>query len=129
LKSERRNLMEEEAKKEETQEAKPEDLKDLKERLERMTATELREMGLGIQGLAGVHAMKKEELLAAIKEAKGIKDEEPAKPKGSKSGGLKQQMASLRKEREEARAANNKAKMSVLKRRIHHLKKKTRKTA
>ena len=38
--------MEEEAKKEETQEAKPEDLKDLKERLEKMTATELREMGL-----------------------------------------------------------------------------------
>ncbi len=37
--------MEEEAKKEETQEAKPEDLKDLKERLEKMTATELREMG------------------------------------------------------------------------------------
>jgi hypothetical protein len=121
--------MEEEAKKEETQEAKPEDLKDLKERLEKMTATELREMALGIEGLAGVHAMKKEELLAAIKEAKGIKDEEPAKAKGSKAGALKQQIASLRKEREEARAANNKAKMSVLKRRIHHLKKKTRKTA
>ena len=126
--------MEEEAKKEETQEAKPEDLKDLKERLETMTATELREMGLGIQGLAGVHAMKKEELLAAIKEAKGIKDEEPAKPKdskagGLKAGGLKQRISSLRKEREEARAAKNRAKMSVLKRRIHRLKKKTRKTA
>jgi hypothetical protein len=126
--------MEEEAKKEETQEAKPEDLKDLKERLETMTATELREMALGIQGLDGVHAMKKEELVAAIKKAKGIKDEEPAKPKGSKAGGLKagglkQRISSLRKEREEARAAKNRAKMSVLKRRIHRLKKKTRKTA
>jgi hypothetical protein len=121
--------MEEEAKKEETQEAKPEDVKDLKERLEKMTATELREVGLGIEGLDGVHAMKKEELLAAIKKAKGIKDEESAKPMESKVGGLKQQIASLRKEREEARAAKNRAKMSVLKRRIHRLKKKTRKTA
>jgi hypothetical protein len=115
--------MEEEAKKEETQEAKPEDLKDLKERLEKMTATELREMGLGIQGLAGVHAMKKEELLAGIKGRH--KDEEPAKPKGSKAGGLKQQITSLRKKREEGNS--NGAKMSVLKRRIHLLK--TRKTA
>jgi hypothetical protein len=121
--------MEEEVKKEETQEPKPEDLKDLKERLEKMTAIELREMGLGIEGLDGVHAMKKEELLAAIKKAKGIKDEEPAKAKDSKAGGLKQQIASLRKEREEARAAKNRAKMSILKRRIHRLKKKTRKTA
>jgi hypothetical protein len=121
--------MEEEAKKEETQEVKPEDPKDLKERLEKMTAIELREMALGIEGLAGVHAMKKEELVAAIKEAKGIKDEEPAKPKDSKATGLKQQMASLRKEREEARTAKNRVKVSVLRRRIHRLKKKTRKTA
>ena len=121
--------MEEEAKKEETQEIKPEDLNDLKERLEKMTAIELREMGLGIEGLAGVHAMKKEELLAAIKEAKGIKEEEPAKPKDPKTGGVKQRIASLRKERDEARAAKNRAKVSVLRRRIHRLKKKTRKTA
>jgi hypothetical protein len=89
--------MEEEAKKEGTQEIKPED--------------------------------PKEELVAAIKEAKGIKDEEPAKSKDSKATGLKQQIASLRKEREEARAAKNRAKVTVLRRRIHRLKKKTGKTA
>ena len=125
--------MEEEVKNEEktekTQEAKPEDLQDLKARLEKMTATELREVGLGIEGLAGVHAMKKEELLAAIKKAKGIKEEEPLKPKGSAAGGLKQRIALLRKEKEEARVAKNRTKVSVLRRRIHHLKKKTRRSA
>jgi len=46
--------------------------KDKKEKpLDRMTAKELREMALQIQGIVGVHAMNKNELLVAIKEAKG----------------------------------------------------------
>ncbi len=121
--------MEEEARKEETQEPRTEDLTELKERLRKMTAKQLREMALGIEGLTGVHAMKKEELVAAIKGAKGIKDDEADQKRASKSGGLKQQIALLRKEREEARAAKNRVKVSVLRRRIHRLKKKTRKTA
>ena len=43
--------------------------------LEKMTAKELREMALGIEGIVGVHSMNKPELIAAIKEAKGIVDE------------------------------------------------------
>ncbi len=121
--------MEEEAKKDETQEPKTEDPQDLKARLEKMTATELREMALGIQGLAGVHAMKKEELVAAIKKAKGIKDEEGVKAKGSESQGLKQKIAFLRKEREEARAAKNRTKVSILRRRINRLKKRSKKAS
>ena len=40
-----------------------------------MTAKELREMALQIQGIVGVHAMNKNELLVAIKEATGIETE------------------------------------------------------
>ena len=47
--------------------------------LDKMTAPELREIAREIPGVDGVHAMKKQELLAVIKEARGIKDEEPAK--------------------------------------------------
>ena len=43
--------------------------------LDRMTAKELREMALKIEGIVGVHVMNKNELLNAIKEAKGIVDE------------------------------------------------------
>ena len=47
--------------------------------LEKMTAKELREMALGMPGIHGVHAMKKEELITAIRTAKGITDQRPRK--------------------------------------------------
>ena len=40
--------------------------------LDKMTAKELREMALGMEGIVGVHAMNKSELVAAIKEAQGV---------------------------------------------------------
>jgi hypothetical protein len=43
--------------------------------LDKMTATELRKYALDTGEISGVHGMNKEELLTAIKEAKGIKDE------------------------------------------------------
>jgi len=49
--------------------------------LEKMTAKELREMALGLPGIHGVHAMKKEELTIAIRKAKGIAEPEPKKEK------------------------------------------------
>ena len=54
--------------------------------LDKMTVTELREIAKEIPGITGVHGMKKPELLAAVKEAKGIVDEPgkkagPPKPK------------------------------------------------
>jgi hypothetical protein len=49
--------------------------------LEKMTAKELREMALGLPGIHGVHAMKKEELIIAIRAAKGITEPEPKKEK------------------------------------------------
>ena len=43
--------------------------------LEKMTVTDLREMAKDITEISGVHGMKKEELIAAIKKSKGIIDE------------------------------------------------------
>ncbi|RPJ03697.1 MAG: transcription termination factor Rho, partial [Deltaproteobacteria bacterium] len=47
--------------------------------LERLTAKELREMALGLPDIQGVHAMKKEELIAAIRKAKGLPEAEEKK--------------------------------------------------
>jgi uncharacterized protein (DUF3084 family) len=50
--------------------------------LEKMTAKELREVALEIPELKGVHAMKKEELLAAIRETRGTEEEVKDQVKG-----------------------------------------------
>jgi hypothetical protein len=121
--------MEEEVKKEGTQEAKAEEKKEVEKPLEKMTATELRQIAFGIQGISGVHAMKKEALLKAIKESRGIKDEEPAKTKAAGIHELKKAIALLKKQKQEARTAQNKAKVGVLRRRINRLKKRTKKLA
>jgi uncharacterized small protein (DUF1192 family) len=124
--------MEEEAKTEETQEQIPAEEKPLL----KMTAIELREIALQIPGVTGVHAMKKDKLLSVIKEHRGIKDEEPVirpkiKPDSSpvSAGELKQRIAALREQKEISRAAKDRNKVAVLRRRIHRLKKRMRKVA
>ncbi|MBU2499005.1 MAG: hypothetical protein KKE57_08900, partial [Proteobacteria bacterium] len=73
--------MEDEIKKEEIQEEKKEEETEPEKPLDKMTVTGLREIAREIEGITGVHAMKKEELLKAVKEARGIKEEAPAKKK------------------------------------------------
>lgn len=135
--------MEEEIKEEETQEVQGQDGEAQQEKqggaekpLDRMTATELREVALEIPSITGVHAMKKEELLAAIKEARGIKDEEAtSKKKGKVAKGavgiqaLKQKIGELKDEKEKARQGKDKARVDILRRRINRLKKRTRNVA
>ena len=93
--------------------------------LDRMTAKELREMALGIEGIVGVHAMNKSELVAAIKEAKGIE----AEKKRDKSGdvrSIKKKIKELRSQKETMKEAGEKDKVQMLRRKISRLKKKTR---
>jgi len=93
--------------------------------LDRMTAKELREMALGMEGIVGVHAMNKSELVAAIKKAQGIEDDK----KRDKSGDvrtIKQKIRELRSQKETMREAGEKDKVQMLKKRISKLKKKTR---
>jgi len=95
--------------------------------LDKMTVKELRALGLQIPTLVGVHGMKKEELLAALKEVYGIVEE--AKVSVAEVKGLKAQIKDLRALKAEARQAEDKKKVDIFRRKINRLKKKTRKTA
>jgi hypothetical protein len=100
--------------------------KDKKEKpLDRMTAKELREMALQIQGIVGVHAMNKNELLVAIKEAKGIVEEKTRQTRVDVRG-IKQKIRELRGQKEALKETGEKRKVITLRRRISRLKKKTR---
>lgn len=103
--------------------------------LDKMTVKELKEVALRIPGLEGVTAMKKEELLAVIKEERGIEEEKPEKKKKKKVSKtelsvkeLKGKILELREEKRAAREANDRHKIDILRRRINRLKKRTRKT-
>ncbi len=104
------------AKKEKAQKEKP---------LEKMTAKELREIALTIEGVTGVHGMNKEELIRVIKEARGIKDERK-KDTTIDVRALKAKIRELKAKREEARAAGDKKTVEALRKAISKLKKKTR---
>ena len=125
--------MEEEIKKEETQEEKKEEQIAPEKPLDKMTAIELREFALAKDlGISGVHAMKKEELLPAVKEALGIKDEEPAKKAvevKATVGEMKKKILVLKEEKKTALASKDKKKITVLRRRINRLKKRSKKVA
>jgi len=106
--------------------------------LEKMTAKELREMAMGLPGVHGVHAMKKEELIEAIRKAKGISEPEPKKKKlvvAKKEkviltiAQLKQKVKALRLKKEEALQQGNWKMVKILSKRISRSKKKTRRTA
>lgn len=102
--------------------------------LDKMTAIELREVAVLIEGVTGASAMKKDELLKVIKEAWDISDEEP--PAGTKkvrSGAtvkeLKRMVARFKEEKTAARKADDRSRVDILRRRINRLKKQTRKAA
>ena len=95
---------------------------------EKMTVKDLREMAMDIPGIVGVHGMKKEDLIVAIKEAKGIKDE-PVKKADASIGELKKKIKAIKAQRQAALEAKDSKMATVYKRRIARLKKKTRKAA
>jgi hypothetical protein len=105
--------------------------KDKKEKpLDRMTATELRKYALEMGGITGVHGMNKEELLAAVKEVKGIADEGKKAAKTVNMRELKQKVKELRALKAEAyEAGESSKKVNILRRRMNRLKKRTRKAA
>ena len=106
--------------------------------LEKMTAKDLSEMAMGLPGVHGVHAMKKEELIAAIRAAKGIAEPEPKKEKHVVAkkekvilsiAQLKQKVKELRKKRQELFQQRDWKMSEILRKRISRLKKKTRRAA
>jgi hypothetical protein len=108
--------------------------------LDKMTVVELREVvKKEMPDITGVTGMKKDQLLEAIKDARGIKEESPAKKKKKKkTAGPKKEMSvkemkleivRLRSEREALRQGKDKKKLEIIRRRINRLKKLTRKAA
>jgi hypothetical protein len=93
--------------------------------LDKMTAKELREHALTLQGIMGVHAMNKAELIAAIKEAKGIVEEKTKKTDADVRS-LKLKIAELKEKLAQARAGEDRKIADSFRRRISNLKKKTR---
>ena len=93
--------------------------------LEKMTVTDLRGMAKDIPEIVGVHGMRKEELIAAIKKSKGIMDE-PVKKKDASLGEIKQKIKAVKAQRQAAIEAKDKKMATIYKRRISKLKKKSR---
>ena len=132
---EQKELEEEKEPKEAKEKKEADEQKEAKERkepeakpLDRMTAKELREVALGIEGIVGVHAMNKSELVAAIKKAKGIKDDKKRQTSVDVRT-IKLKIRELRSQKEALKEAGEKGKIKILRRRINRLKKKTRRAA
>jgi len=96
--------------------------------LEKMTVTDLREMAKEITEISGVHGMKKEELIAAIKKSKGI-IEKPVKKTDASLGEIKKKIKAVKTQRLAAIEAKDKKMAKIYKRRISRLKKKSRRAA
>jgi hypothetical protein len=103
------------------------EMKDKKERpLEKMTAKELRELALSIGGVTGVHGMNKEELVRAVREARGEPAPETKAVKNVPVRELKAKMKELRAKKQAVAEAGDHKRADILRRKIGRLKKKTR---
>ena len=103
--------------------------KEAKEKpLEKMTATELRELAKDISEITGAHGMNKPELVTAIKQARGIEDTQKKRKRGSVRE-IKAKIQQLKKDRAAALEAQDARRATICKRMISRLKKKTRRAA
>jgi hypothetical protein len=96
--------------------------------LDKMTAKELRELALTLEGIVGVHAMNKSELMDAIKKATGIVEEKTRKSDVDVRA-LKLKIKELREKKEQAKAEGNMKRVDDLRRKISNIKKRTRRAA
>jgi hypothetical protein len=100
--------------------------------LEKLTIKELREIAAEIPHEKAIHDMKKEELIAFIREARGIKDETPAKKKKRAvkikmtKPELKARIRELKVLRGQALESNENKEAAMLRHRISQMKKKSR---
>ena len=103
--------------------------------LEKLTVKELREIAAEIPHERAIHDMKKDELVAFIKEARGIKDEALAKKKKHAvkikmtKPELKAKIRELKVLRWQALESNENKKAVMLRQHISRLKKKSRRVA
>lgn len=105
------------------------------EHLEKLTIKELREIAARFPHEKAILEMKKEELVAFIRQAKGLKDEPDArkhKPKGkakATKAEVKEKIRALKLLKVEARESNDGKKAVFLRHQISRLKKMSRRIA
>jgi len=98
--------------------------------LDKLTATKLREIAKQYGDISGTHAMKKDELIVAIRRARGEDiTTVHGKDVNKKIADLKQTMQKLRDEKQAAREKKNKKAVTHLRRRIKKYRRFTRKMA
>jgi len=102
--------------------------------LTKMTVKKLREEAQKYTSIHGIHAMKKEELIRAIADARGepieIRKKKPKKRKKVVNiAEIKREIKDLKLKREGARKEKNKKVIDRLRKRIKRLKRQTRKFA
>jgi hypothetical protein len=103
--------------------------------LEKLTVKELREIAAEIPHERAILDMKKDELVAFIKETRGIKDDTPAKRKKHVAkikmtkAELKARIRELKASRGQALESKDNRKADMLRHRISQLKKKSRHVA
>lgn len=109
--------------------------------VDKMTVKELREVALEIpheHTEVAVRDMNKEQLVAFVKQARGIKDEEPAHHDRKKKGkarvvltrqDIKARIRTLKEEKSAAFGREDRTGASILRRRISRLKKLSRKVS
>ena len=95
--------------------------------LDRMTVKELREAAADIEELVGVSAMKKAELLSAIKKARGIKEKKAIKKSDVTIKDLKAKIIKFKEKREEPRKVKDKRMVNIFRRKINRVRKTSRK--
>lgn len=94
-----------------------------KKALTKLTVPKLREEALKIEGLSGVHGMKRNELLDVLFEKFSIPMETRKKQDVS---AIKKKIKELRTKKEEVRQAGDKKQLKILQKRIHSLRRATR---
>jgi hypothetical protein len=103
--------------------------------LEKLTATELRELALKqYPDITGVHAMKKEELIAAIHKARGEAVKETKKKKSAAKvqidkKELKKQIRLLKTEKDKLLHGKDKKALAKVRKKIKRLKRLTKRAA
>jgi hypothetical protein len=97
--------------------------------LEKLTATKLREIAKQYEGITGVHAMKKEELIRAIREARGEPQKEVKKVTSETIYTLKKQIKMLKAEKKAAQEKKDKKLVATLRKKIKRFRRLTRKLA
>jgi hypothetical protein len=95
--------------------------------LDKMTVKELKEIALEIPDITGVHGMNKQDLIAVIKEERGIVDEK--KSASSSVRDIKKRISAFKIKRQEALAAKDDRMAQIYRRRISRLKKRSRQAA